>query len=224
MRARLRLREAIVLVVLLGVVSAFLLVGPTPAIAGRSSTGELAFHPCDRCHPVTLGADGKPTKPLPVGLEQHQIELEVHDILGEGDKACLACHDDPAKNPGMLKLADESLVEVTGDVSRVCQRCHFEKYREWQVGVHGKREPKCSAKGCHDPHTPSWIYVPALPPFQGTGFEARAVGEREAFTPFAAPPVAAPVETPAWLAIVASLAALASVGMVGLIIRGRSTR
>jgi hypothetical protein len=37
-------------------------------------------------------------------------------------------------------------------------------------------EAKCTAAGCHNPHTPSWIYVAALPPFQGTGIEVNAVG------------------------------------------------
>ncbi|MRR11451.1 hypothetical protein EG835_02995, partial [bacterium] len=136
------------------VIFALMLLVAPPATAGQSATGELAFHPCTRCHPVTLGADGKPTSPLPIGLTQHQVELEVHDILGDGDAACLACHDDPTRNPGMLRLADGSLVDVTGDVSQVCLRCHFEKYREWEVGIHGKDAPKCSAAGCHDPHSP----------------------------------------------------------------------
>ncbi len=172
---------------------------------------------------MVLRPDGKPVEELPIGLEKHEVTLEVHDILGTGDKACLACHDDPAKNPGKLRLPDDSLVDITGDVSRVCQRCHFEKYREWQVGIHGKREPKCSAAGCHDPHTPSWIYMPALPPFLGTGVEVRAVSERVPFKPFAAPPVAAPVETPGWLMILTSLGVLASFGAVGfIIVKGRT--
>jgi len=173
---------------------------------------------------VTLGADGKPTRPLPNGFEKHEIELEMHDILGVGDAACLACHDAPTKDPGKLILPDGSLVDITGDVSRVCQRCHFEKYRDWQVGVHGKREPKCTAAGCHDPHTPSWIFIPALPPFQGTGIEVRAVSQREPFKPMASPPVAPPVTTPMWLTIVASLGAVGSIGAIGFLTLGRPKR
>lgn len=192
------------------------------AFAGRSSTGELAFYPCTECHPVTLGSDGKPISPLPNDFEKHEIELEIHDILGQGDEACLACHDDPSNNPGMLILPDGSLVDITQDVSRVCQRCHFEKYRDWQVGVHGKDAPKCSSAGCHDPHTPSWIYVAALPPFQGTGVEVRAVSERMSFKPMAAPPVAPPVHTPLWLTIAASLGGLVSASAIGYLILGRA--
>lgn len=203
---------------------AALVILAAPAFAGQSSTGELAFYPCGECHPVVLGADGKPTTPLPNDFEQHDIILEVHDTLGTDDRACLACHDDPARDPGMLVLPDGSLEPVTGDVSRVCQRCHFEKYREWEVGIHGKHEAKCTSSGCHDPHTPSWIYIPALPPFQGTGIEVRAVSQREAFTPLAGPPVPAGVITPIWLSLAAALGALTAVGLIGFLVLGRTKR
>jgi len=205
------------------VIALWALVAPG-AFAGQASTGELAFYPCTQCHPVTLGPDGKPTKPLPIGLEQHEITLEVHDILGTDDKACLACHDDPSRNPGMLILADGSLVEITGDTARVCQRCHFEKYREWTSGIHGRDAPKCTAAGCHDPHTPSWIYIEALPPFQGTGMQVHAVWEREPFMPFAGPPVPPPVFTPTWFVVLTVLGGVAILGLVGYMTLGRSKR
>jgi hypothetical protein len=203
---------------------AFLFSASQLAFGGSASTGKLAFYPCTRCHPVILGDDGKPTRPLPNGFKKHEIKLEVHDALGQGDEACLACHDDPSRNPGMLILPDGSLVDIKGDVSRVCQRCHFEKYSDWQAGIHGKREPKCTAAGCHDPHTPSWIYVAPLPPFQGTGFEVRAVAERQAFKPFAGPPVAPPTETPTWLVVAALLGVVVAIGVVSYLILGRSKR
>ncbi len=202
-------------------IMAILLVAASSAYAGRASTGELAFYPCTDCHPVTLGADGKPTKPLPIDLKKHEIVLEVHDTLGKDDKACLACHDDPSRNPGMLILPDGSLEPVTGDVSKVCQRCHFEKYTEFELGIHGKREAKCTAAGCHDPHTPSWIYIKALPPFQGTGMQVKAVGsDREPFTPLAGPPVPPAVMTPLWLSVAASLGGLLAVVLLGYLILG----
>jgi hypothetical protein len=194
------------------------------AFAGQSATGKPAFLPCTRCHPVTLGPDGKSTKPLPNGFKKHEITLEVHDVLGKDDRACLACHDAPTSDPGKLIAPDGTLIDITGDVSRVCQRCHFEKYREWQAGIHGKRQPKCTSAGCHDPHTPSWIYVAALPPFQGTGMEVRAVTNREPFKPFASPPVAPPVATSLWLVIVASLGAVVVAGLVMYLVQGRSKR
>lgn len=216
--------RAFVILALAGVVMLLGVLAAPAAFAGRSSTGELAFYPCTRCHPVTLDAAGNPVPPLPNGFKKHDITLEVHDVLGTDDKACLACHQAPTKDPGKLVLPDGSLVEVTGDVSRVCQRCHFEKYREWQVGIHGKDMPKCTAAGCHDPHTPSWIYISALPPFQGTGMEVRAVSNREPFKPLAGPPVDPPVQTPVTLVVVTLLSALAASGALALLIFGKVKR
>ncbi len=214
-------RRARLLAVVLVAVMVALAIVPQ-AFAGRAATGELAFYPCTDCHPVTLGADGKPTKPLPNGKKQHEIELVAHGILGKGDAACLACHDDPARNPGKLKLPDGTLVDIKGDVSRVCQRCHFQKYQEFKAGTHGRDKDKCSAQGCHSPHTPQWIYVPALPPFQGTGFEVKAVGNtREAFTPFAAPPVAPAVYTPTWLIVATVMGLIVIAVLVGYLVFGR---
>ena len=217
-------RAAIIPAVLLVFTVAFLAFA-TAAFASRAATGELAFYPCTQCHPVTLNAQGQPIKPLPNGMKKHEIELVAHDILGEGDQACLACHDSPQRNPGMLILPDGSLVEITGDVSRVCQRCHFEKYEDFQIGIHGKHAEKCTSAGCHNPHTPQWIYVEALPPFQGTGFEVKAVGdEREPFTPFASPPVEPEVYTPTWLVAITALGAAVSVGLIGYMTLGRRKR
>lgn len=199
----------------------FALLLAAPAFAGQSATGVLAFEPCTQCHPVTLGADGNPAQPLPIGMAKHEVTLEVHDVLGEGSAACLACHMAPSANPGLLILPDGGLVDVTGDVSRVCQRCHFEKYREWQTGVHGKDAPKCSAAGCHDPHTPSWIYMEALPPFQGTGVEIRAVPDREPFQPLAGPPLAAAVYTPMWLTAASGLGGLLILALLGFVLFGK---
>ena len=110
-----------------------------------------------------------------------------HDVLGKGDAACLVCHDDPAKNPGMLKLADGSLVDIKGDVAAVCFRCHSTKYKEWKAGTHGKHQGKCTAAGCHDPHSPGFMYAQPLRPFVGNGFQFQVLSERTAFTPLMAP-------------------------------------
>jgi hypothetical protein len=195
-----------------------------PAYAGHASLGEAVFYPCTSCHPVTLAPDGTPTKPLPNGFKGHQIVLESHDRLGKGAAACLVCHDDPARDPGKLKLIDGTLVDITGDVSGVCYRCHSAKYNEWKAGVHGKRQPKCTASGCHDPHTPSYVFASALPPFVGTGFQARAVSQRVAFTPLAGAPLPPPTLTPSWLVLAAGLGILVSAGLVGTLTLGRSKR
>jgi hypothetical protein len=208
----------------LAITAVAVMVIASPAFAGHSSTGKAAFVPCTRCHPVVTDADDKPLRPLPNGFKKHEITLEVHDTLGKDEVACLACHDSPQRDPGKLLTPDGTFVDVTGDVSRVCQKCHFEKYREWKAGVHGKRAPKCTSGGCHDPHTPSWIYIAALPPFQGTGLEVRAVSKREPFKALASPPLPAPVATPLWLVIVTSLGGIVAAGLVTSLVLGRPKR
>jgi hypothetical protein len=213
-----------------GLAAAVLLLGGAlavfvaPAFAGQASLGEPLFYPCTSCHPVTLGADGRPTKPLPNGFTGHEIVLESHDKLGEGPQACLVCHDDPARDPGKLKLVDGSLADITGDVSSVCYRCHEQKYKDWKAGTHGKREPKCTASGCHDPHTPAYVYAAPVRPFAGTGFQVRAVSDRQAFVPMASAPVPPPTETPSWFLLATTLGMAVSAGIVGTLTLGRPKR
>jgi len=196
----------------------------TTAYAGQASTGKLFFYPCTTCHPVVMGADGQPTKRLPNGFKGHDIVLVGHDVLGEGTEACLACHDDPARNPGKLKLIDGSLVDIQGDIAGVCQKCHSAKYKEWKAGTHGKNLPKCTAAGCHDPHSPQWIYAAPQLPFVGTGFQARMVSQRRPFTPLASPPVPPLVVTPVWLVVGLGVFGIIAAGLLGWLIVGRVRR
>ncbi|MDP2181708.1 MAG: cytochrome c3 family protein [Actinomycetota bacterium] len=197
----------------------------TPAIAGQASSGELLFYPCTSCHPVTLqpGTD-KPTRKLPGDFPGHEIVLVGHDVLGEGDAACLVCHDDPAKDPGKLKLIDGSLIDITGDTAKVCYRCHSAKYNEWMAGTHGKHKPTCTAAGCHDPHSPRWIYAESLPPFVGSGFQFKALSGREPFTPLAPPAPAPPTEVPQLFLIAVVLGVVAAAARVAGLVRGRPNR
>ncbi|MBW6467634.1 MAG: hypothetical protein K0B85_00510 [Coriobacteriia bacterium] len=213
------------ILIVLGVLALATLLPPAASAAplGRAATGELLYYPCTSCHP--LGLDGRPTGANPNDFEQHQIVLEAHDTLGEGSVACLACHDDPTRDPGRLRVVGAGFVEAgSDDVSLVCYQCHSAQYQEWQDGIHGREQSGCTAAGCHDPHTPAWIYGAPLPPFTGTGFEVRVVSNRVPFTPLAGPPAPAPVETPFWLAIASAVGVLLAVGLIGLMVRGRHAR
>ena len=189
------------------------------ATAGRAASGELLFYPCDTCHQGAAGITS------PNGFEGHGIALESHDMLGDGVSACVACHDDPVGDPARLKVAGGGFVEIGGaDASRVCYQCHSARYAEWEAGIHGRNQPGCMAAGCHDPHTPAWIYGEPLMPFVGTGFQVRAVSDRRPFTPLASYPVKPPVYTPEWLWVATALVAGASAGVIGYLIRGRRVR
>lgn len=204
-----------------------MLIAPVRAVAGQASVGRLTFYPCTRCHPVTIDpATGKSTRPVPNDFKGHKIVLEGHDKLGKGDLACLVCHDDASRNPGKLKAIDGSLVDVTGDVSLVCYRCHEAKYREFKAGIHGKHSASCVAAGCHDPHTPQYIFAGPLRPFQGTGFQFKVLPQHVAFKPLASPPPAPAVNTPTWYTVSAVSAYLVALllagGLIGtVVVRGR---
>jgi hypothetical protein len=189
--------------------AAIVLAMAAPAFAGQASTGQLFFFPCAQCHPVTMvpgpGGVEKPSHPLPNGMTGHTIVLETHDKLGGGDTdaACLTCHDDPTRNPGKLKIAGGKFIDIKGDISLVCYTCHEAKYKEFKEGTHGKHFDSCVAAGCHDPHTPNYIYVSPLKPFLGTGFQIRAVGRgRVPFKPIMSVPLPPPTVNPTWYLIV----------------------
>lgn len=202
-----------------------LMLPATYAFAGQASSGELAFYPCTSCHPVTLipGTE-TPTRPLPNGMSKHKIVLESHDKLGAEGIACLECHDSPTKNPGRLKTVGGAFVDIKGDISMVCYRCHSAKYKEWKAGVHGRNQAKCTAAGCHDAHTPGWIYAGPLLPFLGSGFQFKVLPERAAFAPLAPPPAPAPVETPTWLMIAALVIFVAIIVLASRLVPGRRNR
>jgi hypothetical protein len=199
----------------------FLTTAP-PAFGGQAASGELHFYPCLDCHPVA--PDGTSAKPIPNDFEGHEIVLEGHDELGEESEACVVCHVDPAEDPGLLKVAAGGTVEITGDVALVCYQCHQEKYHAWQAGTHGKDEPKCSSAGCHDPHTPGYIYAEPLPPFVGTGFQFKILPESEPFIALPPPAPAPPTVTPTWFAVLALVGVLIAGGDVYWMWRRRGKR
>lgn len=175
------------------------------AQAGKSSAGKLLFFPCDKCHP--LG------EVLPNEFEGHKIKLEGHDKLGEGNAACFVCHQS-VDNPDSLILVDGGLVGIDDDASKVCYRCHSDKYGDWEDGLHGK-QPGCMAKGCHNPHSPAWIAISPIPPFLGTTQEIKVVGSSK--EPFLALPIPPKEAEPESLPIAKILAFVLALGVAGSI-------
>lgn len=219
-RARRAARAAAALAVALAMQAAF----SAGAFASQASSGELLFYPCNACHPVSVDAAGKPTSWRPIDFEGHGIVLEGHDVLGEGSAACLACHEDQAVDPGMLKTIDGTLVEITGEIALVCQKCHSDKYADWVAGVHGKRKPSCSAQGCHDPHTPGAIYADPLLPFVGNGFQFTVLPERAVFRPLATPAPDPGVYTPDAFVTLVLLGSATAVVLLGALVVGKVKR
>jgi hypothetical protein len=214
-------RTQVAAVVLLFALISMVVFGDSAFAAGKSGTGEPLFYPCTSCHPTVPGAA---STGLPNDFKGHRIVLGEHAWVGTGGEACTTCHDDPARDPGMLKRIDGSLVDITGDVSSVCYRCHSAMYKEWQAGIHGNRERKCTASGCHDPHTPGFISAKPLLPFTGSGFQAQVRPNMAMFVPLAGPPPVPAIENPRWLAVLSLLAFAYAGGATIVLVRGRSKR
>lgn len=157
-------------------------------VAVGPSLGHLILYPCDSCHPVG-------EKQPPVNFEGHTITLSYHDKLAPGREACLVCHFPANQDPGVLKVGDGSTIRVTDNVSIICYRCHNQKYKEWQAGIHGRLQPSCNSQNCHNPHTPNWVGVMALPPYLP---DTRIVDFIKPSSIYAlpAPPPDLPIETP----------------------------
>lgn len=108
--------------------------------------------PCNDCHAFQA--------PNPIRrelVEWHDDILFKHD---SENRWCLDCHD--LKERDSLKLANGRKLDFK-ESYKLCGQCHGEKYRDWKVGVHGKRTGEWNGKKeyllcvhCHDPHTPKF--------------------------------------------------------------------
>jgi len=115
--------------------------------------------PCSSCHSMMT--------PDPTRRElvfHTEIQLR-HD---EEHRWCLDCHD--ATDRDSLHLASGERVSFE-ESYRLCGQCHGEKYRDWRVGVHGRRAGQWNGKKtyllcahCHNPHEPHFKPLKPMPP------------------------------------------------------------
>lgn len=115
--------------------------------------------PCMQCH------EGMPANPERRKLEMHS-EIELHH--DEEHRWCLDCHD--ANDRDHLRTASGVLVPFT-ESYRLCGQCHGTQYRDWRVGIHGKRTGYWDGSKryllcvhCHNPHSPRFAALKPLPP------------------------------------------------------------
>lgn len=118
--------------------------------------------PCMDCH----GEKDQPPNPTRRELvDKHtNIKLVGH---GEGQRWCMDCHD--LNDRDSLHLAGGELLPIT-ESTRLCGQCHSDIYRDWKVGIHGKRTgywngPKryLLCVNCHNPHKPHFTPLKPLP-------------------------------------------------------------
>ena len=117
--------------------------------------------PCSECH---SGMTPNP-KRRELKEEHTNILLKNH---AEKERWCLDCHDE--KNRDKLRLASGQLIDFT-ESYRLCGQCHGDKYRDWKVGIHGKRTGQWNGRKeyllcahCHNPHNPRFKEIQPMPP------------------------------------------------------------
>jgi len=118
------------------------------------------YFPCNDCH--------SELEPNPLRREL----VEMHDdIIFDHDSEnrwCLACHN--TVDLDSLVLAGGKLLGFN-ESFKLCGQCHGPKYRDWKLGIHGKRTGNWNGEKqyllcvhCHDPHSPKIKSVQPMPP------------------------------------------------------------
>jgi len=118
--------------------------------------------PCTECH-----------KDLTPNPNRRQL-VDMHDDIDamfnhdKENRWCLDCHDINSRDS--LKLASGKKLDFK-ESYKLCGQCHGDKYRDWKVGVHGKRTGEWNGKklyylcvNCHNPHSPHFKPLKPLPP------------------------------------------------------------
>ena len=115
---------------------------------------------CMDCHEIM------DSQPRSKDLLQHQNIHMAHGLNGR----CVNCHD--AKDRDKLVLRDGERVGFS-ESPMLCAQCHGTTYREWERGVHGKtlgywdttkgEAKKLLCVECHNPHSPRYGLMKALP-------------------------------------------------------------
>ncbi len=115
--------------------------------------------PCSSCHEY-------------LEVNKTQRELEFHNEIklkhAEQQRWCLDCHD--AKDRDNLRRSNGELVSFEESYF-LCGQCHGTIFRDWKVGLHGKRTGLWNGEkeyrlcvNCHNPHHPKFAKKKPLPP------------------------------------------------------------
>ncbi len=115
--------------------------------------------PCSQCH------QGMPVNRKPRKLEQMHQDIILKHMP---DGWCFDCHN--PDNRDKLRLANGKLVSFE-ESYYLCGQCHGTVFRDWKVGLHGKRTGMWNGEkqyllcvNCHWPHDPVFKPIQPMPP------------------------------------------------------------
>ena len=116
--------------------------------------------PCSDCH-----AEMEPNPKRRELVEMHD-DIVLHHA--EGQRWCLDCHN--LEDRDKLRLVSGEVIPFS-ESYRLCGQCHGDKYRDWKVGIHGKRTGYWNGEKqyllcahCHNPHSPRFKSLEPMPP------------------------------------------------------------
>jgi hypothetical protein len=110
--------------------------------------------------------------------DRPMVEHESIKLNHGNSRFCLNCHHPTNRNA----FVDYDGAEIReADVVLLCAKCHGPIYRDWQAGVHGRRngywntsqgtQTRLRCIECHDPHQPAFKVLKPLP---APGYPSRA--------------------------------------------------
>ena len=118
------------------------------------------YFPCNDCH-----SELEPNTQRRELVEMHDDIIFDHD---SENRWCLACHNMNERDS--LVLAGGKLLGFN-ESYKLCGQCHGPKYRDWKLGIHGKRTGEWNGQKqyllcvhCHDPHSPKIKSLQPMPP------------------------------------------------------------
>ncbi len=111
------------------------------------------YYPCTDCH-----EPGEEVNRTPRELTEEHEDIKLEH--GGGRLWCLDCHS--AENRDYLHTAGGKPIPFE-NAHELCGQCHFHRYRDWTMNVHGKRVGEWNGKKqvyvcfkCHDQHAPKF--------------------------------------------------------------------
>lgn len=115
--------------------------------------------PCSSCHQA-MPANRKQRK-----LEQMHDDIELKHMP---DGWCFNCHNPVDRDT--LRLAGGRIIKFE-ESYLLCGQCHGPVFRDWKVGLHGKRTGMWNGEkqyllcvNCHSPHDPTFKPLKPMPP------------------------------------------------------------
>lgn len=125
---------------------------PEVLVEARPPPFSDGIFPCMECH-----KDQKDRTRRELGFHDEQQSVFDHDAE---HRWCLDCHD--YDNRDRLRLASGATIPFT-ESYRLCGQCHGDKFRDWRLGIHGKRigmwdgaKTYLLCVSCHNPHSPGF--------------------------------------------------------------------